>query len=91
MQIDPNARAKYLEGISLRNTPETHPSGRETETLADFHDAESLNLAIQDLEEVRAEKIERALNLIGQVKWPPGETIRRIAHLLAAKMERPED
>ena len=91
MQIDPNARTKLVEGISPTNSPVSPPPKRLTEALADFHDAESLNLAVRDQEEVRSEKIERALNLIGQVKWPPGDTIRRIAHLLATKMERPED
>lgn len=89
MQIDPNARTNIVEGIAT--TPPQAARPLRKDAIASFHEAEILNQAIQELDEVRNEKIERALNLVGQVQWPPGDTIRRIASLLAAKMERPED
>jgi hypothetical protein len=51
--------------------------------LATFRHSEELNEALQKEKEVRAEQVERAVNLVGQVKWPPTETVRRIASLLA--------
>jgi len=89
MQIDPNTRTNFLEGITPAKS--SVPPPPKEEAAAAFHDSEALNQAIHDLDEVRTEKIERAMNLVGQVQWPPGDTIRRIAHLLAAKMRRPED
>lgn len=89
MQIDPNARTNMVEGIATNPPPAARPLKKDA--IASFHDAEILNQAIQKLDEVRNEEIERALNLVGQVQWPPGDTIRRIANLLAAKMGRPEE
>jgi len=89
MQIDPNISASYIQEVASAATPAQRLSRNEALTV--FHDAEALNEALQEQKEVREAKVEKALNLIGQVQWPPAETIRRIANLLAMKITRSND
>lgn len=48
----------------------------------------ALLTALADTPDVRPEEVERAKQLIGDVRWPPEETIRRIAELLAINSDR---
>lgn len=89
MQIDPNISASYIKEAAPAASPAQRPS--KTEAVAAFHDAEALNNALKEQDEVRNAKVEKALNLIGQVQWPPAETIRRIANLLAMKINPSND
>lgn len=89
MQIDPNISASYIKEVAVPASPAQRFS--RSEALAAFHDAEALNQSLQEQDEVRDAKVEKALNLIGQVQWPPAETIRRIANLLAMKINHSND
>jgi hypothetical protein len=51
-----------------------------------FNRTAHLERMLRDEKDVRAEEVERALSLVGQVSYPPQQTIRRIAALLAIEM-----
>ncbi len=84
MQVETNNRLDAVHGVTQTLYPALGPS--QPEVLIDFQDVQALTLALKRQEDVREAEVEKALNLIGQVEWPPAETIRRITSLLAAKM-----
>ena len=51
-----------------------------------FENARALTSALQDTPAVRQEIVRRASELVGDVNYPPPETIRMISHLLAIQM-----
>jgi len=70
----------------------TKPVGRETDTKATqdqvaFENARALTTALHSSPAVRDEVIRRATELVGNVDYPPPETIRMISHLLAIQMQ----
>jgi hypothetical protein len=48
-----------------------------------FETSRALEARLKDLPDVRADKVDNAKRLIGDPQYPPRETIRRIAALLA--------
>ena len=48
-----------------------------------FETSRALEARLKDLPDVRADKVENGKRLIGDPEYPPRETIRRIAALLA--------
>jgi hypothetical protein len=46
----------------------------------------AMKAALHNEPDVRPDQVNKAIDLIAQVEWPPKETIRRFAVLLAAKM-----
>ena len=52
-----------------------------------FERAAALEQALKDIPLVRADKVEHARNLVADVKYPPQETLDRIANLLALHMK----
>lgn len=67
-----------------------NPARRQTVTArsdtVSFQRVEALDQALQTTPSVRTEEITRARDLIGDVKYPPADTINGIAVLLALKM-----
>ena len=60
--------------------------GREAKTTQDeiaFENSRALATALQDTSVVRDDIVRRATELVGDVNYPPPETIRMISHLLA--------
>lgn len=53
---------------------------------ASFERAASLEKSLKEIPLVRPEKVERARSLVMDVKYPPEETLNRIANLLALHM-----
>jgi hypothetical protein len=49
----------------------------------------AMRAALHNEPDVRPDQVNKAVDLIAQVKWPPTETIRRIAVLLASRMSEP--
>jgi hypothetical protein len=47
-----------------------------------------LDQALASVPDVRPEVVERARNLVNLVQYPPAETMRKIARLLAMEIER---
>lgn len=59
---------------------ETAPSVREGEP---FERAAALEKALKEIPLVRPEKVARGRSLVADIKYPPEETLDRIANLLA--------
>ena len=87
MQIDTNMAAHANPAAApaaaqLVAPPAVNLPVVQVDTAA-FHQSLDLEKDLGSTEDARAEKVERALNLIGQVEWPPMTVIRRLANLLA--------
>jgi hypothetical protein len=52
-----------------------------------FENARALTSALHDTPSVRDEVVRRATGLVGDVNYPPPETIRMISNLLAIQLE----
>ncbi len=81
MQIDPNKKAGAIAGMAA-SSPAVRPMKEEGDQ-ASFLRSEALNRALRDTPDVRPERVARARELIGDVQYPPRETITKISNLLA--------
>lgn len=83
MEVNPN-----LKVGSVPRTPPDQPvvrrsgSGSE-EAAVQFTESQALNLALADVPDLRVEAVEKARQLVGQVDYPPQETIQKLANLFA--------
>ncbi|HXG49545.1 MAG TPA: hypothetical protein VNO52_18125 [Methylomirabilota bacterium] len=71
---------------SVGRTPPQKPVAREAETARDevtLENARALHRALEKTPDSRADMVERAAQLVGDVNYPPPETIQKISHLLA--------
>lgn len=87
MQIDTNMAINANNvaapaAAQLVAPPAVNVPVAQVDTAAFDHSLD-LEKDLGNTEDARAEKVEQALNLIGQVEWPPMTVIRRIANLLA--------
>ncbi len=85
MQISPNSNSGPVNRTYWKAFPSA-PGGHGVDT-AQFDGAAALNRALADTPELRPEAVERARELIGDVTYPPPETIKRIASLLALNVQ----
>jgi hypothetical protein len=81
MEIDPSAKTGAVYKAADR-PPLVHPAKSPVDQ-AMFNRSEALDRAFSQVPEVRPEKVARARDLIGQVTYPPRETIAKISELLA--------
>ncbi len=81
MEINPNLNSGAVNRISEQSSP-ARPI-RATGDQAVFNRSEALNRSFAETPEVRQDKVARARELIGQVTYPPRETIAKISDLLA--------
>lgn len=83
MQIENRINIETVKSMApmLSGVRRTEPA-TDTATL---ERARALEQEFSKEADVRAEYVERAMNLIPQVQWPPTEVIRRIANLIAAR------
>ena len=88
MQINPNSSAGAVNKVESPAPSVKRVASQSDSDSAVFSQAEALNQALSDQSDVRAAAIEKAVNLIGQVKWPPTEVIRRISSLLAVNIHQ---
>lgn len=73
----------------------TKPASRSVESQAPqvaqdqvaFENTRALTTALQDSPVVRDDVVRRATELVGDVNYPPPETIRMISHLLAIQIQ----
>ena len=84
MQINPNSNIGPIPS-SRPSSPQPREVQAPTDGVA-FGDTESLNLALSEVPESRNDKVESAKKLIADATYPPPETIRKIADLLAANL-----
>src|SRR5262245_50802737 len=69
----------------VSRTVQSQPPQSAQDEVA-FEDTRALTTALQETPAVRAEVVRRAAELVGDVNYPPPETIRMISHLLAIQM-----
>jgi Cu/Ag efflux protein CusF len=92
MQIDTNMTpnvnsAAAPAAVHLVAPPVVNVPVAQVDTAA-FHQSLDLEQELGRAEDARAEKVELALNRIGQVEWPPMTVIRRIGNLLATHIRQ---
>jgi len=77
-----------LDSVARVNTARSNaPRGIANASSTDaFEDSKALESQLQELPDVRLDKLERALNLIGSPAYPPRETINGLANLLATHL-----
>jgi hypothetical protein len=83
INLDVNAR-KVLSQAAPPPAPRT--PGRSEPTNTEFRAAAALERALELRPDVRPERVEEVRNLVGQPTYPPQETIRKIANLLALRL-----
>lgn len=89
MEIKPNNHIEPATRIAP--TPaRPRAAGGDTDSAA-FEQAQALDQALQTTPTVRPEIVARARQLISNVKYPPDETIRQIAALLAMNLDGTSD
>ncbi len=74
----------------VSHRPASPSKGRPIEVAADsvqFDQTRDLDDALRTTTDVRPDEVQRAQQLIGDVTYPPPETIRRIAALLAMNLD----
>ena len=81
MEIGHNFDASAVSRvIAARPPPAERPGGNGRPS---FESTTALDQALQQEPHIRAEAVARAKNYIGEVAYPPPETIAKIANLLA--------
>ena len=83
VKLDTNVSPVSLRPLSKPTTPPVPP----TDSIR-FDGADQLNQSLQATPEVRRETVDRAQQLIGDVNYPPPQTIRRLAALLAMHLDQ---
>ena len=89
MEITPNSNFEPVARKPVypaRRRPPQADTDTDTDTAA-FPRAETLKQTVQATPLVREDKVARARQHIGDVRYPPEETIQRIAVLLAKNLE----
>lgn len=81
MQINPNSPLRPVPTVG--NSPWAPVKPRGEQGTVDFKATEALEKALERAPDVRPEKVEKARQEVGQVDYPPKETIQRISQLLA--------
>jgi len=85
MEISPNRGNGPVSRIWNQASPSA-PGAPRADSVR-FDGAAALNRALADTPDRRADQVERARQLLGEASYPPAETIRRIASLLATKLD----
>lgn len=88
MEINLN---KPMASAPLATTrPTTGPVKKTAADATEFSGADALNQALAATPDTRAEVIARGKKLAADPAYPPAETIKRIANLLASKIDQTE-
>ena len=82
MEIRPNSNVDSVTRVFTTASKASRPIDADADVSA-FDNSRALEARLSDVPDVRPEKVERAKHLIGDPTYPPRETIRKIATLLA--------
>lgn len=88
MEIKPNAQVEPPPPLVVgqsRPRPVSEPVDEMT-----FNQSQALDQRLQDEPEVRADKVAHAKELVSGINYPPQETIKKIANLLAMNLDSAE-
>jgi hypothetical protein len=89
MEVQSQMNTPAVTGVTAR-PPATTVSKLKRDALV-LENSRALEAALAQTPESRLEEVARARHLIGQVRWPPDEMIRRIAELLGIHIESPSE
>jgi hypothetical protein len=82
VEVNPNSRINSVRTVI--NAPPAFTRRTSTENqMPEFESSHALEAQLIKLPDIRVEKIEQARRLVGDPEYPPRETIRQIAALLA--------
>jgi hypothetical protein len=84
MEINTNISAG---GINGPIPPRQPAKAKEAADGVSFGNSAALDGALQNVPGSRPEEVDRARNLIGDVNYPPQETIKKISTLLAIHLD----
>jgi hypothetical protein len=86
MEINFHLRSLDASGTSLVSKPGSR-AARFAEDEVAFENSRALTTALHNTPESREAAVRRAIELVGDVNYPPPETIRMISHLLAIQIQ----
>jgi hypothetical protein len=84
MEINFHLRRLDVTGASFVNKPGNRKAAQDEVA---FENSRVLTTALQNTPASREDEVRRAIELLGDVSYPPPETIRMISHLLAIQMD----
>lgn len=84
IEFNPSRKLEAGESSTVRRQAAAAPAG---ETVS-FERTRALEQRLKELPASRPEQVERARNLVADVKYPPAEMLDRIANLLALHVRR---
>jgi len=84
MQIDPKLTTGAVGWVGAAQAVARR--GNVAADKATFADTEALNNELHKVPDVRSDAVAKAKALVAQASWPPAETIKRLANLLAMQL-----
>lgn len=86
MEINFHLKSLDASGTNFVKRPSSPEAKASLDEVA-FENSRALTTALENTPAVRDEVVRRATELIGDVNYPPPETIRMISHLLAIRIQ----
>lgn len=86
MQVNPINNSGSVAGVT--NQRDARAARVDAREDASFAQTDKLHSALQALPDIRESEVTRAKALVDQSNYPPMETIRRLANLLAIHLTR---
>ena len=86
MEVHANNNTNGVNPARYSSVPTRRPV-ESTQDEANFEGAAAVNQALEATPATRVEAVDRASGLIGDLAYPPRETILRLSHLLALKFQ----
>jgi len=90
MEINFHVRNLDATGTAFVRKPDASAAKAVQDEVA-FENSRALTAALHKTPESREDVVRRATELVGDVNYPPPETIRMISHLLAIQMQSESD
>ena len=86
MEVNPNASANAVPRPTGK-PPVTSKAAPRTDSVS-LRGTEAIDSALQQVPDVRTEAVTKAAMLVGDVKYPPLQTINAISNLLAMNLDQ---
>lgn len=86
MEVHANNNTNGVNPSRYTSVP-TRRAVESTQDEVSFEGAAAVNQALEATPPTRVEAVDRATGLIGDLAYPPRETIQRLSHLLALKLK----
>jgi hypothetical protein len=90
MEINFHLRSLDAAGTAFVRKPDA-PDAKAVQDEVAFENSRALTEALHKTPLSREDVVRRATELVGDVNYPPPETIRMISHLLAIQMNSEDD